>query len=262
MGTSPVESVDMFFNKCTLGVSKRSCNLAVRGELGRFPITIDIILSSLKYFSHILQSTSDFPLLGLALQESKTIDQKEVFSWFTFVKKIAKNLKLDLSSECNGKAIKHDLQTKFICFWKSEMVRIGREGGKLDFYSKFKSHFVMEDYLKLIKSRATRSSFSKLRISDHKLEVERGRYLKPKTPRSERFCKHCFDIYGQTIVGDEVHFLLDCPNFKTLRAPLLAKLPKSLFQYDKFRQFQFIINAEGTILKEASVMIHEAFSSF
>ena len=51
-----------------------------------------------------------------------------------------------------------------------------------------------------------RKSLTRLRISAHTLEIERGRYKKLK--REERLCKTCLKI------ENEPHFLLDCNLFK------------------------------------------------
>lgn len=47
----------------------------------------------------------------------------------------------------------------------------------------------------------------KFRISAHPLNIERGRYSKPKTPREQRSCKFCIQV------GDEFHFILLCPKY-------------------------------------------------
>ena len=55
---------------------------------------------------------------------------------------------------------------------------------------------------------------SKLRLSSHTLEIERGRYT--KVPAEERFCAYCKQM-GQNTVEDENHFLLKCPMSDELR---------------------------------------------
>ena len=47
---------------------------------------------------------------------------------------------------------------------------------------------------------------SKLRISDHRLHIEKGRYTIPPTPVEKRICQH----YSGIQIKDESHFLLDC----------------------------------------------------
>ena len=63
-------------------------------------------------------------------------------------------------------------------------------------------HFIklskkLENYLSAIKNAPQRRYLTKLRISNHKLQIEYGRYQ--KLPREERICKSC-DI---GIVEDE-----------------------------------------------------------
>ena len=45
---SPAESVDIKFCKLLLGVNKRAVNHAVRGEIGKYPVAIGLIIHSLK----------------------------------------------------------------------------------------------------------------------------------------------------------------------------------------------------------------------
>jgi hypothetical protein len=48
-------------------------------------------------------------------------------------------------------------------------------------------------------------------ISAHCLNIERGRYNKPKIPREERFCKFCAEV------ETEEHFLISCNKYKDIR---------------------------------------------
>ena len=49
-------------------------------------------------------------------------------------------------------------------------------------------------------------------ISDHSLEIEKGRYN--KTPREERLCKNC------GVIEDKAHFILKCKVNQNLRENL------------------------------------------
>ena len=53
---------------------------------------------------------------------------------------------------------------------------------------------------------------SKIRLSAHSLAIETGRYGRPPVPATERFCKYCKDK-----VENEIHFILDCPLYKSVR---------------------------------------------
>ena len=60
----------------------------------------------------------------------------------------------------------------------------------------------------------------KLRVSNHDLMIERGRYHKPKVPREQRLCFFCRDI-GNKQVEDEMHFLCECPAYEIFREQFL-----------------------------------------
>ena len=79
--------------------------------------------------------------------------------------------------------------------------------GKLRIYKTFKKEFKLETYLLLFKNYKHRKKLTKLRISAHSLQIEKGIYHKPqKIPIEERFCLDC--TAGD--VEDEMHFLMKC----------------------------------------------------
>ena len=57
----------------------------------------------------------------------------------------------------------------------------------------------------------TRSALARLRISAHDLQIERGRYTVPKTPRIERTCDYCKIILQNIEIENEHHALYWCP---------------------------------------------------
>jgi hypothetical protein len=63
-------------------------------------------------------------------------------------------------------------------------------------------------YLETNLSKSIKSKITQLRISAHCLNIERGKYNKPKIPREERFCKFC------TEVETEEHFSISCHKYK------------------------------------------------
>ena len=91
-----------------------------------------------------------------------------------------------------------------------------QKGNKLRTYSLFKQNFTMEKYLQF-GSRNQRRNLSKFRISNHKLEIEQGRYRNIKA--NERLCKLC-----KKDVEDEIHFLSQCPHLHSARQTTLSKI--------------------------------------
>ena len=84
--------------------------------------------------------------------------------------------------------------------WKQQI----QEGTKADTYRTFKTNNKFEVYLTHPK-RKERVAMTKLRISDHKLMIEKGRHIRPQIPRENRKCHMC-----TSEVENEVHFLTNC----------------------------------------------------
>jgi hypothetical protein len=82
-------------------------------------------------------------------------------------------------------------------------------------YKKLKLNLEREFYLSYINSDIRRG-FTKIRIRDHNLEIEKGRYC--KIPRILRLYKTCYKI------EDEEHFILECTINSKLRTDLFAIL--------------------------------------
>ena len=61
---------------------------------------------------------------------------------------------------------------------------------------------------------------SKLRLSAHKLAIEKSRYTKPLTPVSERMCKKWLG----NKVEDEYYFLIECDKYQIQWEDLLTKI--------------------------------------
>ena len=56
-----------------------------------------------------------------------------------------------------------------------------------------------------------RKIITKFRCSDHKLEIEIGRYN--RIPRENKLCKACVNV-----IEDEMRFLCSCPSYNNVRA--------------------------------------------
>ena len=98
-------------------------------------------------------------------------------------------------------------------------------------WCKIRFHFKKEEYLNIIASKSHRSIFSQLRLSCHKLNIERGRYLPPKQilPPDQRICNKC----QLNLCEDELHFILTCTFYQEERESFMQKL-KQLFERINF----------------------------
>ena len=88
----------------------------------------------------------------------------------------------------------------------------GEKSFKLSFCATFKKDYLLEDFLEVIKDPKQRRIYSKFRISNHKLEIECGRYH--DVNRDERFCKNC----NSDTVENEFHFAFRCKKYEGLRS--------------------------------------------
>ena len=77
-----IEKIYVKICKFILGVNKRVVNLAVKGELGRFPVSFSCIIQAFKYWYH-LQDSSNSVLRG-ATSVCRDFNDKGVSTWFSF----------------------------------------------------------------------------------------------------------------------------------------------------------------------------------
>ena len=97
-------------------------------------------------------------------------------------------------------------------------------------YSLFKTQLQPERYLLCVKNKKERMLLACFRAGVLPLRIETGRYefggiqRKRGIPVKYRVCLCC--VMGK--VEDEIHFLLECPVFKSLRIPLLQAAREAL----------------------------------
>ena len=95
-------------------------------------------------------------------------------------------------------------------------------------------------------------AFSKLRVSSHRLEIEAGRWTKPRAiPRDDRKCHNC------EILEDEFHFVIECPMYLELRKRYISK-----YYWRRPSMFKFVelINSSNTsCIRKLCTYIFHAF---
>ena len=138
------------------------------------------------------------------------------------------------------------LGTKFKNLWQNLLFndhRVNSMGNKLRSYRLFKYNFNYEDYLNW-GTYDQRRMISKFRISCHKLEIERGRYL--NIPPKNRFCKLC-----KNLVEDEIHFMFECHHLISARSDIIKTLEnkyKNFESLDNASKFLWIMSAEDKFI--------------
>jgi hypothetical protein len=215
----PHEHIHIKFCKRILGVHKNAMNIPVLAELGRFPLSINIIGQVIMYWMHIINlKESNHVKRIYNLHRSNPLYAD---SWISFLKSLLVKLGLthiwQNQNTFNKYKLKYviiqKLQHEFIQFWRNK-----RNNGcsKLKFYNAIVKDYKLEPYLESTKNTKHRLALAKLRISAHDLEIEKGRYK--NIISTERLCKTCKTI------EDEFHFLDECIIYNELRKTLLSDL--------------------------------------
>ena len=251
------EKVHLSFLKWSLGVHKKASNIGVWGETGRYPLIYQSIRLTLNYYNRLLQAPKK-SFVYAALMEQKKLK----LSWYKNIEPLLRlddiyhmnhvdayrtlsnpkysthsngstniSLNNNLKSLCKAKPLPSEkfrvksivakISEHFVKCWEYEK----SISPKLSFYHKNKNKFAREIYLDVIKGFSRRYSMTKLRISSHNLEIERGRYI--NIAKESRFCKWCATSMGMDVVENEIHCLFDCDLYATLRAKLIARLNKA-----------------------------------
>ena len=169
---SPLEKLNINKYKYLLGVNKRTSNIAVCGELGRFPVYIDTVMAMIKYWLRLYKESLNNKLLKDALRDNINMMNSGKDCWLTCVYCILKEFNLvhlfhrPLEFTSKHLAIlKRSLQGKFVNKLTLELNR----SEILRTYRQFKSGLMYEKYLSCVSNDADRRHLSRFRTSSHRL---------------------------------------------------------------------------------------------
>ena len=105
--------------------------------------------------------------------------------WISDVRELAFRYNIELNHEQSTELFKREsaeiIERTFLSEWRNN-IKDENKHPILRTYNIYKTRYEMEPYLYLVKNPKYRIAISKIRTSSHKLEIERGRYTRPKTP--------------------------------------------------------------------------------
>ena len=201
------------------GVNKSTSNNASRAELGRYPLYCDVVKLTQRFAKRI----NDLPDTRIAKQAYELQKNCKASNWSSATRTLLEIWQLtdntgntpqtlhsypDIDKEISKKIEK--------IFWEELHTD---KFSKLRTYKTLKKSYNSETYLQLNIPSNYKIAITKLRTSDHTLQIERGRHTTPKTPLEERLCLHC-----KNAVEDEKHYLIYCGKYQNERKKMLDSL--------------------------------------
>ena len=223
-GTRKFPKVQSVLNKACryfLGVSKNAPNTATRGDMGWVSAEVKQKLECTRLWCRLKNMPED--------RTARKIHQwslSERRSWENCMLNLIEQLGIEdcmLSPQPSKAACMKISKEKLIRIdtqnWENEIACNGRDennGNKLRTYRTYKSTLSTEYYVKLNMRRDHRRILARFRSCNLPLEIEKGRYTKPKTPLNQRLCKFC----NASTIEDETHFLISCNFYTDIRYDL------------------------------------------
>jgi hypothetical protein len=263
---SEVNKVILSFLRQTLGVHKKTSNLAIFGETGKYPISVKIFVHILKYWYRLKYSENH--LLKASKDANIAQDQRGMQNWHKMVRFLLKITDLDNIADHSEKeaqkivaSFKQKIKNMYNQWWFDKMASV--DNRKLKFLFEYKKTFKFEKYLDII-PRNTRIYTTRLRTSSHAYPIETLRYCKPKVEPQDRKCKIC----PCDRTGDENHYLFDCSNdrLRPIRDNFIQIITQIVptfkdFNQEHIIQYCLLLHDIRTIARTANYIkeIHIAF---
>lgn len=197
--------------KSITGVSKSCPNIALYGDTAEIPISLKSARLTLNYWHRITYNLPENSLVKLALSENISIRS----NWIITIEKLLNTFQLTDKIGDHDKfkhATRKSIETEWKEWWKQSLG--DPQHSRLKFYREIKEEYKYEQHLD-IQHYDKRRLTSKLRCSDHALEIEKGRHkpVHTRKPVQDRKCIFC--PHGN--VEDEKHFLFYCELYSEIR---------------------------------------------
>ena len=214
--------------------SKRSTPLyMLYAELGRYPLEIIIKTRTIGFWTRILLGKQS--KLSYSMYQVLNTGDITRFKWTSNVKQILCNTgRNDVWVNQNNSIpnnikfyIKQNLQDQFIQRWRSDLTMSSK--GKN--FHVFKDSIQLESYFTTL-PRNLYINMVRFRTGNHKMPIEVGRWN--NIDIDDRKCNLC----TTNSIGDEFHYLLECPYFKHDRRRLI---PAFYFERPNMLKFRNLL---------------------
>ena len=255
---SKLDSVMLSYVRNVLRVKSTTSNVISWGETGLIPMSIKSHINVLTYFVR-LRDLPNSMVVRKVFSELKMLHECGFCNWYSKVMELSRRYDIDIEN-ISYKDAKCVFKIKIINDFKQNWLKQLNNGDNntvLRTYRLFKQQFVMEPYLYKVKEAKYRIAISKLRASSHLLEIERGRYTRPKTPVVARLCPNC------NVIEDEEHFLLNCKAYNQDRKTMFWKISTQFTNFtgmESRNKFKLLMSSDDPLVLNAfGKFIYQAF---
>ena len=105
----------------------------------------------------------------------------------------------------------------------------------------------MEKYVKIMDIPLSwRKMFCAFRISCHELEIEKGRYARPRKPPEDRLCRLCLSV-----AETKIHFMVFCTHYSHLRQDLFETIynqDRTFYTIQDQHKFEYLMTSKNEIV--------------
>jgi hypothetical protein len=253
-----IEKLHLKFCKFILNVKSSTPTVVVYGELGRYPLYIDVYSRMVKFWMKIIVGENE----KLNFKMLNTINYLNVtLPWNSKIKEILYNCGLyaiwDSSTPVNSLWLSKTVKQKLSDLYLTEWRQIVDTSNKCYLYRIYKIDIKLEDYLIKL-SPDLRRYLCKFRTINHKLPIETGRYK--NIPRNERHCTLC----KESLICDEFHIIFQCKTLVNLRKKYLPFINTSVDNRNVsvLKLFEVLNNRNGDQLQNLALFAKNALSHF
>ena len=247
---SVIESVHKYAMKRFLNVVQSTPNVMLYGELGRYALSINAIIRSVKYWSRLVSMQEDryprkvYNMMLTCDKDSWAHRIRDTLCKYGFddvwrkqsvddIQKFIRQLKIKMVAEHDDK-------------WKSTL----SQSLRYSFYQSFKTSRCTEKYLLVIDRKVLRDITSRFRLGCSELSVHEKRY-QVDTHDNDFVCPLCSEDEE-----DEKHFLLECPALSDLRDRHL----RSLCEHNQRLVVNELLSSQKeNVIRNVSLYLYRAF---
>ena len=212
-----IERCQLKFYKQILNLKKSTPTFMVYGELGTFPLYVDIQCRMVSFWAKLRDGHNEIAStiydIVYRLREQGKLKSK----WIDHVQHLINSNGFghvwNSPDEINMKwfiaAFKQKIRDQYLQTWSS-LVDQASSGKN---YRLFKGTFQMNRYFSFLPTKYCRI-LTAYRTRNHRLPIETGRWS--SIPASDRICQLC-----NADIGDEYHYIMQCPFFLEQRRRLI-----------------------------------------